>query len=234
MLDIIMKIAAANANRQYESLENVSLNVANYNTTGYKAKRFEQFLTSDDRLDGVTRVDASKGDYMTTQRELDIAVDGFGYIPLTQPDGTPAYTRDGSFTLNSQGYIVTMRGDMVGEGIKVPINYKKFQFKKDGSVLVQTTDNTNFVPLGKVNLVKFTVPEKLKSVGYNKLVATAESGEALPDTDSHVKQGFLERANVNIHGQIEQVLRLNASLISNMRIIKFADDLYRQSVNLRQ
>lgn len=234
MLDMIMKIAAANANKQYESLENVSLNVANYNTTGYKAKRFEQFLTIDDRLDGVSRIDTNKGDLMMTQRELDIGVDGFGYIPVTQPDGTIAYTRDGSFTLNSQGYIVNMRGDIVGEGIKVPIDYEKFQIKADGSVLVKTTQKADFEPLGKINLVKFAVPEKLKSIGYNKLVATDESGTAAPDAESKIKQGFLERANVRIHGQIEQILRLNASLISNMRIIKFADDLYRQSVNLRQ
>jgi flagellar basal-body rod protein FlgG len=234
MLDVIMQLAARNANRQYESLENVSLNVANYNTTGYKAKRFEQFLTIDNRLDGVSRVDAGKGDLMTTKRELDMGVEGFGYIPVSQPDGTIAYTRDGSFTLDSQGYIVTMHGDIVGEGIKVPANYEKFQIKADGSVLVQTEKNANFEPLGKINLVRFPVAEKLKSIGYNKLVPTAESGEPIADTESKARQGFLERSNVSVHEQVEQILRLNASLISNMRIIKFADDLYQKAVNLRQ
>lgn len=234
MLDVIMQLAARNANRQYESLENVSLNVANYNTTGYKAKRFEQFLTIDNRLDGVTRVDAGKGDLMVTKRELDMGVEGFGYIPLSQPDGTIAYTRDGSFTLNSQGYIVTMHGDIVGEGIKVPINYQKFQIKRDGSVLVQLEKNTDFQPLGKINLVRFPVAEKLKNIGYNKVLPTEESGAPVADTESQARQGFLERANVNVHEQIEQILRLNASLISNMRIIKFADDLYQKAVNLRQ
>jgi flagellar basal-body rod protein FlgG len=234
MFDAIMRVAAANANKQTESLDRISTNVANYNTTGYKAKRFEQYLTSDSRMDGLSRVDTSRGDLMKTQRELDIAIDGAGYIPVTQPDGTVAYTRDGSFSLNSQGYIVTNRGDLVGEGIKVPADYKQFEFKQDGSVLVKTTSDPNFKPIGKISLVRFASPEKLTNIGYNKLQVSADSGAPLPETDSQVKQGFLERSNVNIYGQIEQVLRLNASLISNIRIIKFADDLYRQSVNLRQ
>lgn len=171
---------------------------------------------------------------MMTKRELDVGVDGFGYMPITQPDGSIAYTRDGSFTLNSQGYIVTNFGDLVGEGIKVPIDYKKFQIKPDGNVLVQTSEGPEFKSLGKISLVRFAAPEKLKSLGYNKLIPTAESGPALPDGDSRLKQAFLERANYNVYGQVEQILRLNASMISNMRIIKFSDELYRQAVNLKQ
>jgi flagellar basal-body rod protein FlgG len=234
MFDSIMKLAAANAMKQTESLDSVSTNVANYNTTAYKAKRFDQYLTSDSRLDGTTRIDTSKGDMMMTKRELDIAVDGAGYIPVTQPDGSIAYTRDGSFSINSQGYIVTNRGDIVGEGIKVPIEYKKFQIRRNGEIRVQTEVGGEFKPLGKINLVRFASPEKLTNIGYNKLLASSESGDPQADTDSLIKQGFLERANVNIYGQIEQILRLNASLISNIRIIKFSDELYRQAVNLRQ
>ena len=234
MFDYIMRVASANANKQFESLENISLNVANYNTSGYKAKRFEQYLTSAGTLSGTTRVDTGKGDAMVTQRPLDIAVDGFGYIPITLPDGTTAYTRDGSFTLNSKGMMVTNRGDMVGEGIQVPINYKQIQFKPDGTVLVQTPDAADFKPIGKLDLVRFTNPEKLASIGENKLKVTQESGEPMLDKDSRIKQGFLERSNVNVYSQIEQILRLNASLISNMRIIKFTDDLYTKAVNLKQ
>lgn len=234
MFDAIMRIAAANANKQTESLDSISTNVANYNTTGYKAKRFEQYLTSDSRLEGLNRVDTSRGDLMKTQRELDIAIDGAGYIPVTQPDGTVAYTRDGSFSLNSQGYIVTNRGDLVGEGIKAPADYKQFEFKQDGTVLVKTTSDADFKPIGKISLVRFPSPEKLTNIGYNKLQVSDDSGTPLPDTGSNIKQGFLERSNVNVYGQIEQILRLNASLISNIRIIKFSDDLYRQSVNLKQ
>jgi flagellar basal-body rod protein FlgG len=234
MLDNIMKLAATNANRQFEVLEKIAINVANINTTGYKNKRFEQYLTNDNLLNGVTRVDVSQGAIRVTRRQLDVAVDGFGYIPVTQPDGTTAYTRDGSFTLNSQGYIITQRGDIVGSGIQIPVDYSDIQIKADGHVLVRTRKEPEFREVGKISLVRFANPEGLKNIGYNKLVAAPESGEAIPDNDSQLKQGCVEQANVNVHTQVDQVLRLNAGLISNMRIIKFADDLYRQSVNLRQ
>lgn len=234
MFDIIMRTAAANANRQTEALEDVSLNVANLNTTGYKSKRFEQYLTSDNRLDGATRVDTSRGDLMMTKRELDMGIDGFGYIPVTQPDGTTAYTREGAFMLNGQGMMVTPHGDLVGEGIKLPVDYQKVELRADGTVLIKTPKYADFQPIGKISLVRFASPENLKNVGYNKLAITETSGEPVVDTESKIRQGFLERSNVSVHGQIEHILRLNAALISNIRIIKFADDLYRQSVNLRQ
>lgn len=234
MLDNIMKLAATNANRQFEVLENIAVNIANINTTGYKIKRFEQYLTPDNRLDGIQRVDTSPGSLQITQRELDVAVDGFSYIPVTQPDGTVAYTRDGSFTLNSQGYIITQRGDLVADGIQVPVNHKKLLIQPDGTVQAQLEGEQSPKTLGKISLVRFANPEGLKNIGYNKLVVSEASGTPMPDNDAKIKQGCLERANVNVHAQIDQVLRLNASLISNMRIIKFADDLYRQSVNLRQ
>lgn len=234
MLDVIMKLAASNASKQFQSLGSISNNIANYNTTGYKAQRFEQYLTSDDRLEGAVKVDASKGLAMITKRELDISVDGFGYIPVTQPDGTVVYTRDGSLTLNSKGYIVNHRGDIVADGIQVPIDYEKIQIREDGEVRVKTPKNQDYNVIGKITLAKFPNPAALKNLGYNKLAPTADSGEPIADINSKIKQGTLERSNVSVHMQIDQVLRLNASLISNLRIIKFADDLYRQSVNLRQ
>lgn len=234
MLDHIMKLAAANANKQFEVLSEVSKNVANINTTGYKNTRFEQYLTSDGLVDNGRRSDFSQGSILTTQRKLDVAIDGFGFLPVTQPDGTTAYTRDGSFAVNSEGYLVTNRGDMVGDGIQIPANYKDLLIQKDGTVQIKTSETGTPQTVGKLSLVRFINPEGLKSIGHNKLVATDTAGEPVVDTDSRIKQGCIERSNVNVYMQIDQILRLNASLISNMRIIKFTDDLYRQAVNLKQ
>lgn len=234
MLDDIMKLAATNANRQFEVLEKIAVNVSNINTTGYKNKRFEQYLTNDNQLDGVTRTDVSQGSIRVTRRSFDIAISGFGYIPVTQPDGTTAYTRDGSLSLNSQGYLITQRGDIVGGGIQIPVDYSEVQIKENGNVSVKTKHKPEFEEVGKISMVRFPNSEGLKNIGYNKMVVSTESGQPQADKDSQLKQGCLEQANVNVHTQIDQVLRLNAGLISNMRIIKFADDLYRQSVNLRQ
>ncbi len=234
MLNHIMNLASENALKQFEVLDKVTVNIANVNTSAYKGVRFEQYLRPDGMLAGTNRTDYSKGSIMTTNRDLDIAIDGHGFLPVTQPDGTVAYTRDGSLALNSQGYLVTHRGDLVGDGIKVPTNYDKLLFQKDGTIQVRLKGEMVPQTLGKLTLSRFINPEGLKNIGHNKVVPTTESGEATTDTDSVIKQGSLERANVNVYHQIDQVLRLNASVISNLRIVKFSDDLYRQAVNLKQ
>jgi len=235
MFDGIMRLAASNATTQTQALADVSINIANMNTVGYKNKRFEYFLTMDNRLVGQEVTETSQGNRMLTNRPLDICVEGPGYIPVTQPDGMTAYTRDGSFEVNSQGYLVSKRGDMVGDGIKLPVDYKSLHIDEDGKVSVKTSKSgLSYDTIGKIKLVNFRNPAALKDIGYNKLVATNESGEALKDQESQIRQHSLERSNTEIHEEVERVLRLNASIISNYRIIKFSDDLYRQSVNLRQ
>ncbi len=234
MFDAMMRISAANANMQFESLSAIATNVSNMNTKGYKVKRFEQYLNSNDQLEGITRSETTQGLRSTTGAEKDIAIEGKGYIPVTQPDGTVAYTRDGSMTVNSKGYLVTQQGDIVGSGIKLPEDYTKMQIKQDGSVQVVTKSNNQPTLIGKISTVRFINPENLTRIDGNKLLPSKESGSPMQDPDSKIYQGMLEQANVVIGAQIEQVLRLNAAAISNMRIIKFADDLFRQSVNLKQ
>jgi flagellar basal-body rod protein FlgG len=235
MLQHIMKTASDAGNKQFEVLDRVAQNVANVNTTGYKVKRFEQYLRVDGQIDGADRVDHSQGSVMVTKRELDIAIKGQGFLPVTQPDGTIAFTRDGSFTKNSDGYLITQRGDLVGDGIQLPMNYEKLIITGTGEVQVRLAGKMEPQTVGQLKLVNFQNPEGLKSIGYNKLVATAESGPAtvIPETKG-IKQGCIERSNVNMFHQIEQILRLNAGVLSNMRVVKFTDDIYRQAVNLKQ
>jgi flagellar basal-body rod protein FlgG len=235
MLQHIMKIAADNGTQQFAVLDQITQNIANLNTPGYKAKRFDQYLTPDGRLEGTTRVDSSPGALVITTRDLDVGINGQGYIPVTQPDGQVAYTRDGSFGKNSEGFLVSQRGDLIGEGIKLPANYDKLMILPDGTVKVKIKDQDTPQQLGKLQLVAFNNPDGLKSIGGNKLVPTPESGSPTKiETKDSFRQGNLEKANVSVFQQVDQVLRLNASVISNLRVIKFADDLYRQSVNLKQ
>lgn len=235
MLQNIMRVASDNGTKQFAVLEQVTNNIANLNTPGYKVRRFDQYLMPDGRLEGVQRVDTSQGAVMVTRREMDIAIDGEGYFPVTQPDGTTAYTRDGSFAKNAEGFLVTQRGDLVGEGIKLPTNFEKLFVKPDGAVQIIEKGQQEPKDIGKLELVNFTNPEGLQSIGHNKLLATPESGEARKITvTAQIKQGALERSNVNVFHQVDQILRLNASVISNLRVIRFSDDIYRQSVNLKQ
>jgi flagellar basal-body rod protein FlgG len=234
MIQNIIYLAAQNGNQQFQVLERVSRNIANYNTTGYKAERFQQYLDPGGRVVGYVRTDTGVGQAIITRHELDVAIESNGYLPVTQPDGTVAYTRDGSFTLDKDRFLVTQRGDLVGTGIQVPDNYEKLLIYPDGTVQVRKTKSGPKETIGKLTLATFPNPEGLKSVGNNKLVPTAVSGEPLLMAEAKFAQGKLERSNVMVPEQIEQVLRLNASMISNFRVIKFSDDIFRQAVNLRQ
>ncbi|MGE0201433.1 MAG: flagellar hook-basal body protein [Candidatus Melainabacteria bacterium] len=234
MIQNIMYHASDNALLQMGHLEKVTLNVANINTSGYKAQRFDQYLEPDGRLDGVTRTDTSQGELMTTNRKLDIAISGPGYLPVTQPDGRVAYTRDGSFAINSEGYLITNRGDMVGSGYQLPADYQEVRIDEDGNISATTSKGVQPVMVGKIALVRFTNAEGLEKLGNNKLAPTAQSGAAELDDRSRIVQGKLERANVNVYEQVDQILRLNAGIIANLRVIRFTDDIFRQAVNLRQ
>lgn len=224
-----------NSNAMFETLGYLSTNVANMNTNGYKAQRFETYLNVDGTLEGRLRTDYSKGDLVRTGHDLDIGIDGQGFIPVTSKDGTVAYTRDGSFTVNSEGYIVTPDGWLVGDGIKLPANYQKLKIDTDGTVNVLKTNDTTFEKLGKIPLVSFNNPEGLKRLEDNKVAPTEDSGKpTLIADNTSIKQGTLEKSNVDVFTYVNENLKLNGSLIASTRLVKVIDDIYRQAINLRQ
>jgi flagellar basal-body rod protein FlgG len=235
MFQQLIRVMSDNSLSHMTVLDRVAGNVSNYNTNGYKALRFENYMLPDGRVSGVERRNMAQGSQHITNRPLDVAIEGEGYLPVTQPDGTVAYTRDGALAVNAQGYLVTQYGDIVGEGIQMPAQYDKLLILPDGTVQVQENKIPTPRTLGRILLATFPNPEGLAAVGYNKLLPTEASGQVRPAAPSVLlKQGNLERSNVNIYHQIDQVLRLNAGVISSFRVIKYTDDLYRQAVNLRQ
>lgn len=234
-LQAIIARSVNNALIQFEKLGHLSTSATNFNTNGYKAERFENILTETGRVRGVVRTDYRVGDASVTGRPLDVAITGPGFIPVTQKNGQLAFTRDGSFTTNSQGYLTTNSGDIVADGIKIPPVYSKLDIDTDGSVKVQYEKYGEFKKIGHIPLVAFANYEGLKPVDGNKVLPTEESGQAILMTDhKYIKQGSIERANVSIYDTVHDVLKLNAGVISGTRLIKIVDEMYRQSINLRQ
>ena len=224
-----------NTNVQFERLGYISSNIGNLNTNAYKQVRFEQILDENGYLDGEVRYDYSQGAFMKTNQPLDVALTGPGFIPVTSPNGEVQYTRDGSFKLDKDGYIVTNDGYLVGDGIKVPVNHEGLRIKQDGTVLIIEKGHTQHTVLGKIPVVQFQNPEGLKPVEYNKVVPTAESGEPrLVKEHNYIAQGGLERSNANYIANVNEVLRLNSSMIAGTRLIKVIDDMYQRSINLTQ
>lgn len=224
-----------NTNTQFERLGYVSSNVANYNTTGYKAVRFEQMLSENGYLDGALRTDYTPGSALRTDNVLDIAIGGVGFIPVTSKTGDVTYTREGSFKLDKNGYIITNDNCLVGDGIKIPANYHDLRIKPNGDVAIVVENGGTEKIVGNIPLVNFQNPEGLKTSDGNKYLVTKDSGEPiLLKNNKNIKQGALERSNVNIYNQVNDVMRLNASMLASFKLMKTIDDMYNKSINLKQ
>lgn len=231
----IVRRSINNATNQFDKLAYVGNNLSNYNTNGYKGVRFEQMLKESGYIEGAVRTDCRQGAIKITDSPYDVAIDGAGYFPVTSPTGEVQYTRDGSFKKAADGYLYTNDDWLVGDGIKFPANCYKFQIKENGDVMSFDSAGSKGTRIGTIPLVKFAAPEQLEQGDNNKMVATAESGspELIVDHKS-LKQNCIESSNTNIYSEVNEMLRLNASMIASMRLLKVADDMYNKGINIRE
>ncbi len=231
----IINRGIVNAELQFEKMGYISTNVANYNTNGYKNVRFEQILDENGYMTGVERTDFRPGAIQRTSREFDVAIDGMGFIPVTSPTGDVTYTREGSFKLDKDGYLITNDGYLVGDGIQIPINYDNLVINPNGDVEVISNDGKDREILGNIPLVNFRNPEGLKKSDNNKFFLTAESGEpVLLKEHSRFKQGNIEVTNIDMLNEVNSILRLNASMLASFKVMQTINDMYSKALQLNQ
>lgn len=231
----IIRKSINNTQIQFDKMAYIGNNFANYSTNGYKSVRFEQMLSEDGYLTGALRTDYSQGPIQITSNPYDIAIKGDGFIPVTSPSGQIQYTRDGSFKVGKDGYLLTNDNWVVGEGIQIPTNVYKLSIKPDGKVTAMYSANTPEKVIGTIPLVQFQNSEGLTQGDNNKLIATNESGPPkLVKDHNYIAQNALERSNTNVYDSVSDMLRLNASMIAGLRMAKIIDDMYNKSINLRQ
>jgi flagellar basal-body rod protein FlgG len=231
----IIRKSINNAQVQFDRMGSVANNFSNYSTNGYKTIRFEQMLNEDGTLSGTTRTDYSEGSIMLTGQPYDVAIKGVGFIPVTSPTGEVQYTRDGSFKVGKDGYLLTNDDWVVGDGIKIPGNAYKVTIKENGEVMSMDKMGAKEQKIGTIPLVRFKNPEGLAQGDSNKLKVTNESGEATLVKDHNlIAQNALERSNTNIYDEVSTMLRVNASLIAGLRMAKIVDDMYNKAINLRE
>lgn len=234
-LQAIIRKSTNNVLNQWDRLGYIANDLANYNTHGYKSVRFEQMLDEDGYLTGAVRTDYRTGSIQVTSNPYDVAITGPGFIPVISPSGEVQYTRDGSFKQGKDGYLVTNDDWLVGEGIKLPTNCYKFEIKPNGDVIAFDAVDKPGKKLGNIPLVQFDNPEGLEHGGLNKLVPTADSGEAkLVKEHEYFAQNNLENSNINIYDSVSGMLRLNASMLASTRMMKVIDDMYNKSINIRE
>lgn len=223
---------SANMITEFDRLAYVTQNMANVNTNGYKAVRFEDIIDADGSTYGIERIDCKTGDYLITNNPLDIAIQGAGYIPVTTVSGEIRYTRDGAFTVNKDGMLITKTGDLVGSGIVIDAAAEKTEIRANGDVYSYKNllDEPEYV--GTIPLVQFQNPEGLKDVGGNEFIATENSGKMkLVEDHDFIKQYGIERSNVDTIGEIYTVARINASLLAASSLQKAMREMYDTVIN---
>lgn len=253
-------IAKTGLDAQQTRLAVISNNLANVNTTGFKAGRpvFEDLLYQNVRQvgaqssqntqlpsglmlgTGVRTVATEKlftqGNLVQTNNSLDVAIQGRGFLQVLTPDGTVAYTRDGAFQLNSQGQLVTANGYLLQPGITIPQATLSITIGTDGVVSVTTAGSSATTQVGSLQLADFVNPVGLQPIGGNLFTATTASGTAQTGTPGlnglgTVVQGSVESSNVNVVEELVGMIEAQRAYEMNSKAISTSDEMLRYVTN---
>jgi len=226
----------------------VANNVANMNTTGFKADNsmFEQYLMpvarenrfapADRQLDFVndrgTWRNLGAGPIQQTGNPLDVAINGDGYI-VVQTAAGERYTRNGSLQINGQGQLVTADGAPV-MGDNGPIVFQTtdhdVMITPDGRVTVTEAGATNTESLrGQIRIVSFAAPQQLQKEG-NNLYAAPAGVAAIPDTNSKLIQGSIEKSNVNGVVEISRLIEISRAYAQVAQLLSNQSDLHKNAI----
>ncbi len=253
-MDPSLQAAATGMMAQQTRVEVIANNLANVNTTGFKRSRahFEDLLyqtveeaqnvqTAETdvtqevqvgrgvRLAAVQRVE-SQGPLEQTGRPLDLAIEGDGFFQVQLPNGTLAYSRDGSFTISDQGALVTHSGYGVVPGISVPEDATNLAFSTTGVVSVLLAGSEEPVEVGRLELVRFPNSPGLKALGENLYQETSASGQptmGFPQDDGfgRVLQGTLEGSNVEIVQEMVDMITALRAYEINSKAVQSAEQM---------
>lgn len=245
--------AASGMTAQQMSVDNIANNLANANTTGFKSDRaaFQDLLYQNVRQVGgqstqntqystgltlgtgvsivATEKDYTQGSVTQTNGSLDLSVSGRGFLQITMPDGTLAYTRDGSLSLDNQGNVVTASGYPLSPAITIPAGTQSVTIGTDGSVSIVSATN-KATTIGQIQLADFVNEEGLQPTGNNLLVESAASGApqvGTPGTNGlgTVKQGTLETSNVNTVTELVNMIETQRAYEMNSKAITTVDQM---------
>jgi flagellar basal-body rod protein FlgG len=189
---------------------------------------------------GSTEVIQRQGDFTTTSNPLDLAISGAGFFQILLPNGQIAYTRDGAFSTNAQGQIVTANGNPLQPAITIPPDALSVTVGSDGTVSVTEPGQTQATQVGTIQTALFINPGGLNSVGTNLYLPTEASGEPVvgtpggPDGLGTIQQGMLEQSNVSVIDQFVAMILAQRSYESNSRVVKAADEMLQQLNQLSQ
>lgn len=260
MLDSLY-IGASGMHAQQMTIDAVANNLANVNTAGFKKNRidFEDLLyrsviktagvapgTDADahRLGAGTAIAGSGkvftlGDMKKTDMPYDLAIRGAGFFQVELPDGMVGYTRNGAFTVGSDGMLTTADGYRLMPAIEVPSDATGVLVEGDGRVLAVIPGENKPIEIGQLELANFMNPGGLNPVGENVYLSTSRSGEAMTGAPAQlgfgaVAQGFLESSNVKLVEEMISLVMAQRAYELNAKVVQASDELLSISNNLRR
>ncbi|MEM8791503.1 MAG: flagellar basal-body rod protein FlgG [Pseudomonadota bacterium] len=258
-----LDIAATGMDAQQTRVEVISNNLANMNTTAYNPRRAEfadlhyQQVRQPGTINaadgtvlptgvqiglGVSTaavaIEAEQGALRQTGGELDIAIEGSGYLEVTLPNGLAAYTRDGGLKRTGDGLIVTSEGYPVVPDITIPEDARSIEINADGDVIASFADQVETQVLGRFTLASFTNDKGLEAIGGNLFLETAASGapnigDAGLDGRGIFRNGFLEESAVDPVREITELIEAQRGYEMNAKVITAADQMLSATVQIR-
>jgi flagellar basal-body rod protein FlgG len=258
-----LQIAASGMSAQQMRVDVVSNNLANMSTSGYNARRAEfadlhyqqvtrpGTVTAEDGTVLPTGVQVGlgvrptavsvlvqQGSLLETGGELDLAVEGKGYIEVTLPSGISAYTRDGGLKRSADGLIVTSDGYEVAPGITIPTDARSISINAAGEVFAYFNDQVAPQQLGQITLAAFANEKGLEAMGSNLYLETAASGAAavsVPGEDGlgTFRQGYLEESSVDPVREVTELIKAQRGYELNAKVITAADEMLAATTQVR-
>jgi flagellar basal-body rod protein FlgG len=255
--------AALGMSAQQAGVDNTANNLANANTTAYKRSTivFHDLLYQTVQTSGqeetagatppatlqighgataiATVRNFAQGGFLQTDNPLDLAINGDGFFQVRRPDGTIAFTRDGTFTLDAEGTIVTQTGLPLEPDLNIPPEASEIHISQDGLVSVRLQGEPDAIEVGLLELVRVPNPGGLQALGGNLYEQTAASGEPTIDTPGSeglggIRQGFLEAANVDVVQEMVNLITAQRAYEINSKMITTSEDMLQIANNLKR
>ncbi len=256
--------AASGMTAQQMSIDNIANNLANANTTAFKARRtqFQDLLYQSTVQPGAaagaqtivpsglqvglgTRpagntIVQTQGAFTETDNTLDVVIQGKGFFQIKLPSGETAYTRAGNFQFDQNGNVVDGNGNPLEPQITIPAQAQAVTIAADGVVSYTQPGQTTTQTAGQIQLANFANPGGLNSIGNNLLLPTDASGEPIVGNPGgaeglgSLQQGYLESSNVSIVEEFINMISSQRAYEANSKVVKAADEMYQQVNNLTQ
>ena len=262
-MDASLYVAKTGLNAQQTRMTVIANNLANVSTNGFKRSRavFQDLLYQDMRQPGAlssvqTNLPSglqigsgvqpvanerlhSQGNLEQTGNSKDVAIDGRGFFAVQMPDGTNAYTRDGSFQIDQNGQLVTATGFPVEPAITIPENALSISVATDGTVSVTQPGTAENVQVGQMQLTTFINPTGLQSIGDNLYRETTASGprnDSIPGLNGTglLRHKFVETSNVNVVEEMVNMITAQRAYELNSKSVRTADEILSTAVNLKR